>query len=235
MKIKAKTENDAEFWNNLFSSLCAFLEMSSSEQLRQCHLCPWVQFSVPTESMSWGCGPRCNHPSIYCLSDRCSRSAPKASCWTVKSSAFRKALLLPFHQISLFCFWAGHQLVPHVPCSAGEREYVFGAGRVSAALWHPHLGKSLTPKALCITLSILAKPFPSPLHLNFCFQGSEVRNSSEPVGWLSWRRWEWPPSAGDFILFTSHHINSPASSVVSDRGPMALSYSFHGLLLGEDA
>lgn len=42
----------------------------------QCHLCPWVQFFVPTESMSWGCGPRCHHTSISCLSDRCSRSGP---------------------------------------------------------------------------------------------------------------------------------------------------------------
>lgn len=38
---------------------------------------PWPMGAVfvPTASVSWGCGPRCHHTSIYCLSDRCSRSA----------------------------------------------------------------------------------------------------------------------------------------------------------------
>lgn len=34
MSIKARTENDAEFPSTFFSFLCAFLEISSSEQLR---------------------------------------------------------------------------------------------------------------------------------------------------------------------------------------------------------
>lgn len=33
---------------------------------------------------------------------------------------------------------------------------------------------------------------------------------------------ESPPSAGSFILSMDHHINIPASSVVSDMGPMAV-------------
>lgn len=71
MKIKAKTENDTEFTNNFFSS-CVHSWKCPSLSSWVLVLCLWVQFSVPTESVPSGCGPRCHHTSICCLSDRCS-------------------------------------------------------------------------------------------------------------------------------------------------------------------
>lgn len=129
---------------------------------------------------------------------------------------------LAFHQIYVVFYWAGHQLVPPIPCPAGGKVCVLGTDRVSAVLWCPHLGNSLTRKALCITLCILAKPFPSPLHLNFSFKDLKKQVRADGMDVLKGMGVESPPSAGSFILSMDHHINIPASSVVSDMGPMAV-------------
>lgn len=170
MKIKAKTENDTEFTNNFFSS-CVHSWKCPSLSSWVLVLCPWVQFSVPTESVPSGCGPRCHHTSICYLSDRCSGhlQKPLDELWCVQAVAWL------FFALSLFCFWAGHQLVPHIPCPAG--------------------GCAWSRQGQCC-------PLMSTLGKEPCTKG--------------------------FV----HHPLHP-SKAISDRGPMAVSYRFLWVMVGE--
>lgn len=76
------------------------------------HVC---SFLIPTPSVSQGCVISCHRSPICLLSGRSNGSAPVIlllNCEVFWLLHCLRGSLLPFHRVSLFCFWAGHREVP---------------------------------------------------------------------------------------------------------------------------